>query len=559
MRRTVAIAGLLLAAAAPAEARVAISAPGVVTTGDRIPVHGHAPGARRVVLQQRAGGRWIARARGRGGRYALALRAPSRSGVLALRVVAVRRGNRREASPVRRVAVGAVEVLAPSRVVSAPAAGAPGALRYAGRAPVAPGEYVALDAGPATPRGLLARVVTRRVAGGETVIETVPASLVEAIPAGRVAIGSPSPARARAAAAVPERFRSSLGCEQGPSAEFDGSLAVGLDPLFELTWSQGRVRSLRAAATMSGDAELRVRVGGRASCGIAPTHVARWDAPPLRFSVGPIPVVIVPRTDLQVSATAEAGAAVEAGIEGTMTATAGLRYDGDVQPSGSFTHGFAPIAPRTRVDASIEARLIPSVTFLLYGQAGPRFDLATGMRLEATTAGDPWWTLSAPVELSAGLRAPQLSRLEIEPRTVFARNMPIAQADADAQPVAARRASAAWDSPRTDVDLHVWDAAGNHAWFGDKAAIPGALLSTDDTDGFGPEFFDEETPAGRGFTYGLCYFDDHGLGATTVTVRLTGADGQSRATTHRLAASGDSAIVASGAGYAPPPGWCRPR
>jgi hypothetical protein len=552
MRRIAFIASFAaLAVAASAEARVSAALPGVAATSDRVTVRGQAPRWATVVLEQRAGGRWRARARARGGRYSLVWHTPSAPGVAALRVVALRDGRRVGASRVRRVAVSAVEVLRPSRVVHAPAPGEAGTLRYAGRVPAAAGEYVALDAGPATPHGLLARVVARRVEGGRTVLRTTPASIVEAVPEGRIAIGS---LRAARATGTPRAFRSALDCGSGPAAELDGSLDASLDPRFELDWSRGRVRSVRAAVTLTGDARLLVRVGGRASCALAETAVARWDAPPLRFAVGPIPVVIVPRTDLYVAADAEAGAAVEAGVEGALTARAGLRYDGEVQPTGSFTHSFAPIAPAGRVDAAIAARVTPSVTFLMYGQAGPRIDLSTGLRLDATSAGDPWWRLSAPVELSAGLRVPRFTGLEIPPRTVFERSFTIAQAEPGGAPAEPRRrASAAWDSSRTDVDLHVWDADGNHAWFGDKAAIPGALLSTDDTDGFGPEFFDETGSTTRGYSYGLCYFDDHGLGATAVTVRIDG-----RESTHRLGASGDSAIVASSA-HVPPPGWCRPR
>lgn len=549
--------------AASAEARVSMSAPEVATAGDRLTVRGRAPRAQRVLLEQRVRGRWVVRARARGGRYSLAWRAPRARGVLTLRVAAVRRGRRFSLSRARRVAVAAVEVLRPARVVDAPAPGVAGTLRYSGRAPVAVGEHVALGVGPETPHGLLVRVVSRRTLRGQTVVETVPGSLIDAIPAGKLAAGSLRPARARGAS-VPERFRAGLGCDGGVTGELDGSLAVTLDPLFELHWSRGRVGSVRAAATLSGQAELVARVAGRATCRLAQTQVAQWHGAPLRFALGPIPVVIVPRTELYVSASAAVGAAVEAGVEGAMSATAGLHYDdGEVEPTGSFRQSFAPIARATRADGSVGARLIPSVTFLIYGQAGPRFDLATGLQFDVSAVADPWWTLTAPVELSAGLRVPSFSRLEIPQRQVFSHSFPIAQAGPSAAPEASqRRAAALWDSPRTDVDLHVWDTAGNHAWFRDKAAIPGALLSTDDTDGFGPEFFDATGTTDRAFTYGLCYFDDHGLGSTSVTLRLTDPDGSTRESVHVLHASGDSVVLGSsppGSAFAPPEGWCEPR
>ena len=70
-----------------------------------------------------------------------------------------------------------------------------------------------------------------------------------------------------------------------------------------------------------------------------------------------------------------------------------------------------------------------------------------------------------------------------------------------ATPAAAstERALISWDTA-TDIDLHVVDAEGNHAFYGDTEAIPDAVLSPDDTSGFGPETFtDNRTPSDRSF------------------------------------------------------------
>jgi uncharacterized protein YfaP (DUF2135 family) len=111
------------------------------------------------------------------------------------------------------------------------------------------------------------------------------------------------------------------------------------------------------------------------------------------------------------------------------------------------------------------------------------------------------------------------------------------------------------------VDLHVWDAAGDHAWFRDPVAIPGAELAEDDRYGFGPEHFRERSGAGRSLTYGLCYFDDTGAGPTTVSIRLTDPDGSTREFTRTLAREGDHVVVGSspaGLAFVPPEGWCSP-
>jgi hypothetical protein len=476
------------------------------------------------------------------------------------------------ASRVVRVAVSATRVLRASQVVSAPAPGVGGVLRYSsgsGSGSVRVGEFVAADVGPATPFGLLERVVSVRRSGGSTVLSVVPASLVEAVPEGRIDLASGAGA---AAAPRSHGFRSPFDCSGAAHASLAGSLALRLTPVLRLHWSLDGIDSAEASATLRGDADLRVGLDAAASCTLPQTRVAGWDAPPLRFFAGPIPVVVVPRTTLYVAGEARASAAVEVGAHGYVSATAGLRYDGDVHPIGSFRHGFTATAPSVRLDGQVAARVIPSIEFLLYGATGPRFDFSAGLQLDASATSDPWWKLTAPVELSAGLDFPGVAELTVPQRTVLRRTLPIAQAAGDpaagspepgAGPgpgPAARpeRARIAWDTGSTDVDLHVWDSAGHHAWFRDPTAVPGGELSEDDRYGFGPEYFRGGAGA---VTYGLCYFDDAGGGPTTVSVRLTDPDGAVRSFSRRLTHEGEGVLLGSsppGSGFVPPAGWCSP-
>ena len=325
----------------------------------------------------------------------------------------------------------ATEVLRPARVRSAPPPGSAGTVRYEGAAGVRPGSVVAAGVGPATPDGLLARVVSVRRGAGETSFDVVPADLFGAVPSGTIDVG---PAAAGAVGAVGaaaprrRRFRAALGCGPGVGASVSGSLSVAVRPRLRLRWSPLGVESASAQVTITGDASLSAGIGAAGWCALGETAVARWDAPALRASVGPVPVVIVPRVTLYVAAEAIADAALEAGVHGQMSATAGLRYDGAVHPVGSFRQRFSHTAPAARVTGTLGAHVIPSVTFLLYGRAGPRFDLAAGIQLEAQADGDPWWTLTAPVELSAGFEVPGLADLSIPQQAVLSRSFPLAQA-----------------------------------------------------------------------------------------------------------------------------------
>lgn len=81
-------------------------------------------------------------------------------------------------------------------------------------------------------------------------------------------------------------------------------------------------------------------------------------------------------------------------------------------------------------------------------------------------------------------------------------------------------ATLTWNSSDTDVDMHIADDMGHHAWYGNLGGIPGANLDRDDTDGYGPEIFTMLTPAPGTYTLRVHYYSDHGNGPTTATLSV---------------------------------------
>jgi uncharacterized protein YfaP (DUF2135 family) len=51
-----------------------------------------------------------------------------------------------------------------------------------------------------------------------------------------------------------------------------------------------------------------------------------------------------------------------------------------------------------------------------------------------------------------------------------------------------------WDSPGTDLDLHVVAPDGGHAWYGERVMKNGGALDVDVTTGYGPEIFSSPAP-----------------------------------------------------------------
>lgn len=81
-----------------------------------------------------------------------------------------------------------------------------------------------------------------------------------------------------------------------------------------------------------------------------------------------------------------------------------------------------------------------------------------------------------------------------------------------------------WDTENTDIDLHVFDPLGNHAFYNDKEGIPGAYIDVDDTDGYGPEIFSYLSPVPGAYRVAIDAYDISYNGVdmpTTASLEIT--------------------------------------
>lgn len=84
-----------------------------------------------------------------------------------------------------------------------------------------------------------------------------------------------------------------------------------------------------------------------------------------------------------------------------------------------------------------------------------------------------------------------------------------------------------WETDANDVDLHVIDGAGEHAYFGNPFLASGATLSHDNTNGYGPERFAASMKTGQ-FPYSLKvhYFSRGPMGYGMGQVEILQHDGE---------------------------------
>jgi hypothetical protein len=90
-----------------------------------------------------------------------------------------------------------------------------------------------------------------------------------------------------------------------------------------------------------------------------------------------------------------------------------------------------------------------------------------------------------------------------------------------------------WETDANDVDLHVWDRNGDHAYYRQKTLPSGGELYADVTTGYGPECFTVREPARRDaapYRLGVHYYSRGPMGYGMGTVQVVRHDGRGTVT-----------------------------
>lgn len=383
----------------------------------------------RVIVERKSRRRWSTIARGslgHHGRFALTWIATLQPGTVRVRAVAIHGGRIAGVSAVGRVAVRArkgpaivvsrhTQVLDASTVTAAPMPGTAGTLTYSGGNDVHLGAIVAIGRGPATPDGFLGQVTSVARHGGETVAVTKPATLMQAVPTGSFneSLEQKGAAADRAASrALAHAAASELTCEGSVGAIISPSMSFGTSLDLRGSWKLfGGLQSASLTAGAHATASVTATIEGKGSCSLSPHTIVRFHGPGATFFVGPVPVVLTSDLSVDVDASASADAKATTGISGGFSAGIGVGWKkhSGFYPIQTFNPTLRYTPPTLSASAHVEANLTPKINVLLYGVAGPQLALKAGLSFNADTTKDPWWVLSAPVDLSASLEVPALS------------------------------------------------------------------------------------------------------------------------------------------------------
>lgn len=536
-------------AARVASVRVALQVPAVVSAGGLVSFAGSVSGASsaRMVAQRRLGSRWVALARGslgRGGRFVLTWGASSKAGRLEVRVLASLARGGLVASVVRVVVVraaagpaavvsGKAQVLAASTIAAAPAPGSAGALRYAGANSVQVGQIVAIGEGPATPDGFLGRVTAVSSSGGETVLSTVPASLVQVVQSGAFdvsASSSPSGMLRRGRSIVAHAASVKVQCEGSADANVTAAVSVGASIEARGSFSWFSLKSASVTGKAQASASLDAELDATGSCTLAKTTLVTIPGPKLAFSIGFIPVVLTSTIPVYLDAGAQIDASVSTSIGGGFSAQAGVGWTkGDgFYPIDQFTPSFSFQPPTLSANASVDANLTPTVEVTLDGFAHADLSLEAGLALDANTAANPWWTLTAPVALSADLdlSIPDVLDLSSPTLNIYKHTFTLAHADG---PFGNGAGGGGGGGGGSSASVTVSDPGNQTASVGSAVSLQ---IHASDSDGGALTYSATGLPAGLSIdpATGLITGTPTTAGAPSVTVTAQDASGPSGST-----------------------------
>ncbi len=295
-------------------------------------------------------------------------------------------------------------------------------LAGAAAANAAQGDFLASGPTSTAPYGYLVKVTSVDHVGSTAVLQVENANLMEAVPYGEIDEQASLEPSAGAARVSLSRALESGHFSSGPIAHRASSKAIPLKvPNLECTASgsvaivpkfaiEGPTVSFQAhwgwflkldsaslAVSVGEQMGLSASAGGGVECklkkpiALLPHSIP---LPDITFAVGPVPIVITPSLQVYLNGNASVSASVSASVDQQASVTVGAQYNhgSGFSPIDRFQHSFTPAVNATG-DASAEVSLEPTVETLVYGVAGPSFDVGAVAKLDASVTKKPWWTL----------------------------------------------------------------------------------------------------------------------------------------------------------------------
>lgn len=201
----------------------------------------------------------------------------------------------------------------------------------------------------------------------------------------------------------PFKCSSRAGAKLTGDVSFDAGTSVGV------AWGgwlhPGTIKA-HVGVTLKQAAKLKVEVFGEAKCELELELLPEdYRFTPWSFTVGPVPVVIVPKLNFLINGEAEIAASTAIEVDQSLNTSFGLAYDGDnFGPYGEAKAEFKTKYYEPAGSMNLKASVGPRLAFDFYDVAGPYLTAGIFMQLKADTDKSPWWRLSSGLQAGGGLR-----------------------------------------------------------------------------------------------------------------------------------------------------------
>jgi hypothetical protein len=333
-----------------------------------------------------------------------------------------------------------------------------GALRYDTDAPLpqlAVGDVLVGDPSPAAPFGFLRKVVAIRQVGGETVIDTAPASLLDAIQRGSldahmeltpsdiasVEVHAPGLDPQAILDGFTYRFDDSViydrdGEESSRDDQIRASGSLEIKPVIDIDVDIDYkyyvipyldTFELRLGVEQHADLEITAQFEGSIDKEI---DLFTYRFSSFKFSIGPVPLWVTPILTISIGAEGElqATATFEAAEDATLVG--GIRYkkgegwNNISDAAFDFTETDADFSGQLQTEAYVAAQL----DLFVYDLVGPYAKIQAALKIDGKIPRDPLWTMEGCLEVWVGLNSIDLLDITYDAK-VFERCRQIGAAD----------------------------------------------------------------------------------------------------------------------------------
>lgn len=315
---------------------------------------------------------------------------------------------------------------------------------------LAKNDIIAVGITTATPNGLLRKVTDKQITGTNVVVTTAEATMVDAFRSVSLSMRQtlqPDATAPVTALAQGVTYRNlvidknagpvqntppadgtnivgpmaSIGVDfnnvklysdsSGNSVTVNGGVKLGISFDFDLDigykwYGIPYLESLRFTTTATDDAAISVTVKGGYSID-KKMLITAIPQTPIAFSIGPIPVVIIPTVNIYLGVDGRISTEMYSEVSQHSVFQAGFAYSVDggwvpVNPPISETHKFIPPSKNGTVYAKAYAG--PELALLFYGVLGPYADAYAYVKLDADITQTPWWKLHGGLTANLGIK-----------------------------------------------------------------------------------------------------------------------------------------------------------